>query len=120
MRRSSATVVLTGLGVALLVGMLLANFAAGTPDALQRAVIDSACQDATDKEACLAEKEGEPVLLLGPEALFDYTNIPLSGLVGVVATFAIGSWSVYLLRLSRRPRRGNGRGDAPSEAGRAS
>lgn len=117
MRRSTATFVLTGLGIALLAGMFFANFATRTPDALQRAVIDSACQDAVDKEACLAEKEGDPVLLLAPEALLDYGNVPLSGLVGVVATFAVGSALIYLLRLSRRPRRGSARGDLPYDAG---
>lgn len=111
MRRSVTAVTLTGLGLALLVGMVLANFAATTPDAFQRAVISSACQDAADTEACLAEKEGEPVLLVAPEALFDYHNVPLSGLVGVAATFAVGSALVYLLRLSRR--RPSGRSSGP-------
>lgn len=101
-------VVLVGLGVALLVGTVLAGFAAGTPDALQRVVIDSACQDAADKEACLAEKEGEPVVLLAPKALADYANVALSGLVGVAVSFVVGSGLVYLLWLTRRRTRERG------------
>ena len=105
MRRQVSLLVVVGVGLALLVGVVVANFAASSPDALQRAVISSMCQDAPAKQACLAEKEGEPVLLLAPRALAGYANVPLSGLVGVIATFAVGSGLVYLLRSSRRPRR---------------
>jgi len=92
--------VLVGLAVALLIGVVASNFAASTPDALQRAIIDSACRDAPDKEACLIEQEGKPVLEIAPEALLGYQVTWLSGLVGVVVTFAVGAGLVMLLRLS--------------------
>jgi cobalt/nickel transport system permease protein len=106
-RRSVAGLVVVGVGLALLIGMVAANFAAGTPDALQRSVIDSACKDAADQESCLAEKEGEPVWTSVPEALNGYTHVSLSGLVGVVATFVLGAGLIWVLR------RGRARGDEP-------
>jgi PDGLE domain-containing protein len=104
-RRSVALLVVAGVGLALLIGMVGANFAAGTPDALQRSVIDSACKGAADQEACLAEKEGEPVWTSVPEALNGYTHVSLSGLVGVAATFVLGAGLIWVLR------RGRGNGD---------
>ena len=98
--RSIVPFVLVGLAVALLIGVVASNFAASTPDALQRAIIDSACRDAPDKEACLIEQEGKPVLEIAPEALLGYQVTWLSGLVGVVVTFAVGAGLVMLLRLS--------------------
>lgn len=116
MRGSNTRVVVVGVGVALLIGMVVANFAVSTPDAFQRAVVESACQDAADEEACLAEKEGEPVVVLAPGALLDYANVPLSGLVGAVVAFAVGSALVFLLRLSRRDggRAGDSGGAGPA------
>ncbi len=98
--RSIVPFVLVGLVVSLVIGMVVANFAASTPDAQQRAVINSACQDAPDAEACLAEQEGDPVLQIQPAPLFDYSVTWLSGLVGVAATFAIGAGLVLLVRRS--------------------
>lgn len=90
--------ILVGLAVALVIGIVISNFAASTPDALQRAVIGSACENAADKRACLAEQEGEPVLQIAPGALLGYEVTWLSGLVGVVAAFAIGTGIVFLTR----------------------
>jgi hypothetical protein len=98
--RSSVPFVLVGLVIALLIGMVASNFAASTPDALQRSIIKSACQDAPDKEACLVEQEGKPVLEIAPRVLLGYQVTWLSGLVGVTATFAVGAGLVMLLRLS--------------------
>ena len=100
--------VVVGLVIALLIGVVLSNFAASGPDALQRSIINSACQDAPDKEACLAEQEGQPVLEIAPKALLGYKLTWLSGMVGVITTFAAGAGLVVLLlRLSggspRRP-----------------
>jgi hypothetical protein len=99
--------VVVGLVIALLIGVVLSNFAASGPDALQRSIINSACQDAPDKEACLAEQEGQPVLEIAPRALLGYKVTWLSGMVGVITTFAAGAGLVLLLRLSggspRRP-----------------
>lgn len=97
-RRSVIPFVVAGLVVSLFIGMFVANFAASTPDAQQRAVIESACQNEPDTEACLAEKEGEPVLGFQPAALFDYGVTWISGLVGVGATFAIAAGAVFLMR----------------------
>lgn len=100
-RSSIVPFVLVGLAISLLVGVIFSNFAAESPDALQRAIIDSSCQDAPNEEAaeeCLAEQEGEPVLQIQPEPLFDYEVTWLSGLVGVLACFAIGAGIVFLLR----------------------
>lgn len=96
--RSVVPFVLVGLAVALLIGVVLSNFAASTPDALQRAIIDSACEDTPNEETCLAEQEGEPVLGIQPGFLFDYGVTWLSGLVGVVICFALGAGIVFLLR----------------------
>jgi cobalt/nickel transport protein len=96
--RSVITFVLVGLAIALMIGVVASNFAANTPDALQRAIINSACTDAPDKEACLVKQEGEPVLELAPGALLDYQVTWLSGLVGVIVTFAVGAGLVTLLR----------------------
>jgi cobalt/nickel transport protein len=98
--RSIVPFVVIGLAIALLIGMIVSNFAASTPDALQRAIIDSACRDAPDKEACLLEQEGKTVLEIAPGALLGYQVSWLSGLVGVLATFAVGAGLVMLLRLS--------------------
>lgn len=105
--RSVVPFVLVGLMIALLIGMVASNFAASTPDALQRAIINSACQDAPDKEACLIKQEGEPVFEITPQALLGYQVTWLSGLVGVFATFAVGAGLVMLLRLP---------GGSPSDA----
>jgi len=105
--RSVVPFVVVGLVIALLIGVVLSNFAASSPDALQRSIINSACQDAPDKEACLVEQEGQPLLEIAPKALLGYQVTWLSGLVGVITTFAVGAGLVVLLRLSggspRRP-----------------
>ncbi len=98
--RSLGGFVLVGLAIALLIGVVASNFAASTPDALQRAIIDGACQDASNEEACLAEHEGKPVLEIAPNALMGYEVNWLSGLVGIVLTFAVGAGLVLLLRRS--------------------
>jgi hypothetical protein len=108
--RSVVPFVLAGLAIALFIGMVASNFAASTPDALQRAIINSACRDAPDKEACLVRQEGEPVLEIAPGALLDYHVTWLSGLVGVIATFAVGAGLViFLSRYGGSPSGATGR-----------
>ena len=107
-RSSGVPFVLVGLIVALLVGTVVSHFATSTPDALQRVIIDSACEDAATEEACLAEQEGEPVLGFQPGFLFDYGVAWLSGLVGVALCFVLGAGVVLLLRRGR-----GSSGDAP-------
>lgn len=103
--RSVLPFVLFGLVLSLVIAVVVSNFAAESPDALQRAIIDSACQGTADEEACLVEQEGEPVLGAPSDALNGYEVTWLSGLVGVFATFFVGAGIVYLLRRSgdRRP-----------------
>ena len=96
--RSVIPFVIVGLVVALLVGMVVSNFAASSPDALQRAVINSQCEGAADEEACLVAQEGEPLLRIQPAPLFDYGVTWLSGLVGVFVTFVLGAGLVLVLR----------------------
>lgn len=93
-----ATFVLAGLAVALLVGVIVSGFAASTPDALQRAVIESACEGAADEEACVAEEEGAPLLGVQPAFMSGYEVTWLSGLVGVAATFALCAGLLSLVR----------------------
>ena len=99
--RSIVPFVFVGLAVALLIGAVVSNFAASTPDALQRAVIDSACEgepNGAAVEECLAEQEGEPVLDIQPASTSGYGVTWFSGLVGVVLCFALGAGMVLLLR----------------------
>ncbi len=99
--RSIVPFVLVGLAIALLIGMVVSNFAASTPDALQRAIINSACEGEPSeaaKEECLAKQEGEPVLGIQPAATFDYGLTWFSGLVGVLLCFVLGAGVVALLR----------------------
>lgn len=99
--RSIVPFVLVGLVVALLIGMGVSNFAADTPDPLVRSIIDSACRDAVDEaavERCVAEQEGEPLLGIQPAALAGYEVTWLSGLVGIIATFVLGTGIVFFLR----------------------
>ena len=102
--RSIVPFVLVGLAIALLIGAVVSNFAASTPDALQRAVIDSACDGEPNEaavEKCLAEQEGEPVLDIQPASTSGYGVTWFSGLVGVVLCFALGAGMVLLLRRTK-------------------
>lgn len=96
--RSLDGFILVGLAIALLIGVVVSNFAASTPDALQRATINSACEDAADKEACLVKQEGKPILEIAPGVLLGYEVTWLSGLVGIIVTFAVGAGLVMLVR----------------------
>lgn len=111
--RSVVQFVVVGLAGALLIGVVFSNFAASTPDALQRAVIDSSCRGEPNEaavEECLAEQEGEPVLGIQPASTFDYGVTWFSGLVGVLLCFAIGAGIVLLLR-----RTGSSSGGPPGD-----
>ncbi len=99
--RSVVPFVLAGLVISLLIAVIVSNFAAESPDALQRAIINSSCQDAATEEQvekCLAEQEGDRVLQIQPAPMFGYEVTWLSGLVGVILTFAVGAGVVLLLR----------------------
>jgi cobalt/nickel transport protein len=96
---------LAGLAVALVAGVVLSNFASPDPDGLESAVLRTQCADQPEgeaRDACLADAAGDPVYEGAP--LPDYAITPLSGLLGVLACFAITAGTVALLR--RRPRAG--------------
>jgi hypothetical protein len=92
--------VLAGLAVALFIGVVVSNFAAPDPDGLESAVLKTQCAEAPDPDACLEAAAGEPVYDSAP--LPDYAITWLSGLLGVVACFALG---IGLVALSRRTAR---------------
>lgn len=87
---------LGGLAVALLAAVLLSSFASGNPDGLESAVLRTQCAEAEDADACLGEAAGDPVYTAAP--LPDYALTPLSGFLGVLATFALGAGTVAVLR----------------------
>ena len=98
--RRALTFVLAGLAVALVAGVVLSNFASPHPDGLESAVLRTQCAEAADPDACLAEAAGDPVFTGAP--LPDYAATPLSGLVGVLACFAVGAGLVLVVRRGRR------------------
>ena len=96
-RRPLRGFVLVGGGLTLLVAVVLSSFAAATPDGLESTVLVAACEG---DEQCLADLAGEPAL--GGSPLADYALTPLSGAVGVAATFAVGAGVVVVARGRRR------------------
>jgi hypothetical protein len=111
--RGPWALVLVGLGVALLLGMGLANFADANPDGLERAVIATQCPPDADAVACLDELAGDPVFPRAP--LPDYEVTWLSGLVGVAACFAVGAGVVLLVRGGKRGPRQRDRERVPPQ-----
>ncbi len=91
--------VLIGLAVALVIGVVVSGFASSAPDGLESAVIRTPCDGDED---CLAEVAGDAVFTGAP--LPDYENTPVSGLVGVLATFLLAS-GLALLAVRLRARR---------------
>lgn len=92
-------IVVAGLLAALVAGMGLSYLASSQPDGLEASVLGTACADAFDRDACLAEASGDAVFDAAP--LPDYAVGWLSGLVGVAACFAVGAGAVLAVR-SRR------------------
>lgn len=91
--------VVGGLLLAVVAGAGMSYFASSAPDGLEASVMRSACADAVDAEACLAEAAGDPAFEASP--LPDYSVLWLSGVAGVAATFALGAGVVRVVR--RRP-----------------
>jgi len=94
--RRSRAFVLLGLGLSLFIAMGVSAFASSAPDGLESAVLRAVCDG---DEACLEERAGEAIFDAAP--LADYAITPLSGLVGVVATFAVGAGIVGVARTRR-------------------
>ena len=91
--------VVVGLLTALIAGMGVSAFASSDPDGLEASVLRTSCAQAEDPDACLAQAAGDPAFDRAP--LADYRVLWLSGLVGVVATFALGAGALGLLRRRR-------------------
>lgn len=92
--------VLVGLGVTLVVAMGVSYLASAAPDGLESGVLRSECADAADADACLESAAGDSVFAGSP--LPDYEGGWVSGLIGVTATFAIGSGIVLIGRAGTR------------------
>ena len=93
------TFVVAALLVAVAVGAGMSYLASSAPDGLEASVMRSACAEAADPEACLEQAAGDPAFDASP--LPDYSVLWVSGLVGVVACFALGAGAVRAAR--RRP-----------------
>lgn len=92
--------VMVGLGATLVVAMGVSNLASAAPDGLESGVLRSECADAADPNVCLETAAGESVFAGSP--LPDYEGGWVSGLIGVAATFAIGSGIVLIGRAGKR------------------
>jgi cobalt/nickel transport system permease protein len=88
--------ILAGLLAAVALGAGLSHLASSAPDGLEASVLRTACADASDPEACLAQAAGDPAFRASP--LPDYSVLWLSGLLGVAACFALGAGAVRAAR----------------------
>lgn len=116
--------ILAGLALSLLFAGVGSGFAAGTPDGLEHAArqgctIDEEFEPISGK--CMARAEEEHRLADGPLADYGWRGIKnealatgLSGVTGVLITFALGAGLFWLLR---RRRVGAGTTASPPEEG---
>jgi len=100
-RRPVVRYVLGGLLLAVLIGAVISGFASGAPDGLESAVLKTQCQDASDPQICLTDAAGDAAYTGAPSGLADYEVGWLSGIVGVMACFAIGGGLLLLLGRDR-------------------
>ena len=96
---STRRLVVAGLLAALVAGMGVSAFASAQPDGLQASVVRTQCAGTSDPAACLEQAAGNPAFDAAP--LPGYSVLWLSGLVGVVATFALAAGVLRAMR-SRR------------------
>ena len=97
-----------GLLVALLLAGVVSNFASSSPDGLDSTVLDGCTVDDDGNITggqCLAQEEQEHQLDDSPLADYGFAGIEtsflstaLSGVVGVLVTFAIGGGLFWLVR----------------------
>lgn len=100
-----------GLLVALLLAGVVSNFASGSPDGLDATARQGCTFDADGNitgGTCMAQQEQEHQLADSPLADYgirgvgnEYLSTALSGIAGVLITFAIGGGVFWLVR--RRP-----------------
>ena len=101
-----------GLLVALLLAGVVSNFASSSPDGLDATARDGCTFNADDEitgGTCMARQEQDHQLADSPLADYgirgidnEFLSTGLSGVIGVLLTFAIGGGLFWLLR--RRPR----------------
>ncbi|MGI5214896.1 PDGLE domain-containing protein [Plantactinospora sp. CA-290183] len=123
MTRRSGAFILGGLLVALLLAGVVSNFASAHPDGLDSSLRKGCTFDAEDNitgGSCPAQETREHELADSPLADYGvrgvdnpYLSTGLSGVLGVLLTFAVGGGLFWLVR--RRP--GADRADAGPAAG---
>ncbi|MET8149360.1 PDGLE domain-containing protein [Actinoplanes sp. NPDC049668] len=97
-----------GLLVALLLAGVVSNFASGSPDGLDAAAREGCTFNADDEitgGTCMAQRERDHQLADSPLADYgikgidnEYVSTGLSGVLGVLVTFAIGGGLFWLVR----------------------
>lgn len=125
MRRRLGWFLAAGLLVAAILAGVVSNFAASSPDGLDATAREGCTFDADDTitgGTCMLQKEREHELADSPLADYgirgidnEFLSTGLSGVLGVLLTFAIGAGVFWLLRRRGRPADGAD-GTDPAEA----
>ncbi|MEV4138046.1 PDGLE domain-containing protein [Dactylosporangium sp. NPDC049742] len=112
--KKSTWFILSGLIAALLLAGVVSNYASGHPDGLDSVAREGCTFDADDHitgGTCMAQSETDNATKDSPLAGYglrgignDFLSTGLSGVIGVVATFAIGGGVFWLLRAGRSSR----------------
>jgi cobalt/nickel transport protein len=105
---SKRVFLIAGLLVALLLAGVVSNFASGSPDGLDHAAREGCTFNADDEitgGTCMAQQEQDHQLAGSPLADYgirgidnEFLSTGLSGVIGVLLTFAIGGGLFRLLR----------------------
>ena len=99
-RLAVVTVVLIGVAVSILLVVLVAPWANPNPDGLEKVSADSGI-DAAATEHALA---GGPFADYGVEGVeSNVVGTAIAGVVGIVATFAVGAGVLWIVRRRRVP-----------------
>jgi cobalt/nickel transport protein len=111
--------ILGGLIVALVLAGVVSNFASSRPDGLEAATLEGCTVDAEGNitgGTCAAQGEQDHELGDGPLADYgvrgvdnEFLSTGLSGVIGVLLTFAVGAGLFWLVR-RRRPSADEGEG----------
>ncbi|MFG1775877.1 PDGLE domain-containing protein [Micromonospora sp. NPDC049048] len=125
MRKRSWGFVVGGLLVALLLAGVVSNFASSHPDGLDSSLREGCTFDADDNITggdCPAQREkehevGGPLADYGVAGIDnEFLSTGLSGVVGVLLTFAVAGGAFWLVR-RRDPRDEDAAGDARTPVG---
>jgi hypothetical protein len=91
--------IVAGLAVALALAFFVSPRASSHPDGLERVAIDEGFAD----EATAHDVEDSPLADYGVEGVDDERlSTGLSGIIGVVVTFAVAGGAIFLYRQARR------------------